>query len=42
MVEGESDWHSLDHRLMYDSDSERACVWVGGSGAGGCCKFESL
>lgn len=29
MVEGESDWHSLDHSLTYDSDSERVCVWGG-------------
>lgn len=24
-VEGESDWHSLDHRLMQGCESERLC-----------------
>lgn len=34
MVEGESDWHSLDHRLMYDSDSESMCGFGSGAGEG--------
>lgn len=30
MAEGESDWKSLDHRLMWGSGSERICMgWEG-------------